>query len=339
MSRRAPPRSPRGRAIVGSDGGPTPSSGGLRESLGTERASAQPPARVAPRSLLDARAAGEVGPPVQGPLSSMQRWFAEVVMHGGTADAGVAHARGLQLELGALATEQLIRSDPRLSAAERLGIYHYAYRARLIECLADDYPAVEHALGEQGFETLARRYIDRYPSRGPNLNHFGRSLAELAEGQDGWLPNHRFIADLARLEWAMVEVLHASLGAPLALAALEAIPPERWADVRLTPSPALRFLTFRHPVNAYLQCFRTDQATRIPSAEWSATAVYRQGFTIWRMDFTRPMAAVLDALLREAPLGEAMEHLDGADPKLEGDVRVWFREWVSGGFFAALRLD
>ena len=44
--------------------------------------------------------------------------------------------------------ERVVLPSSRLSSLERLDIYRQAYRARLVECLADDYPVLQHALGE-----------------------------------------------------------------------------------------------------------------------------------------------------------------------------------------------
>ena len=59
-----------------------------------------------------------------------------------------------------------------------------AYFARLVECLADDYPCVQYALGEDRFEEIARRYIEAHPSSSPSLNWFGRGFEQFAREQD-----------------------------------------------------------------------------------------------------------------------------------------------------------
>ena len=54
-----------------------------------------------------------------------------------------------------------------------------------------------------------------------------------------------FASELAALEWALVEVLHAEMAPPLEIAALQAMPPEAWAtralrQERRAPSAPLR---------------------------------------------------------------------------------------------------
>ncbi|MEK7821245.1 MAG: putative DNA-binding domain-containing protein, partial [Pseudomonadota bacterium] len=49
---------------------------------------------------------------------------------------------------------------PRSSAGDRLNVYRQSYFARLIECVADDYPALQYLLGEDGFVDRLRAAIE-----------------------------------------------------------------------------------------------------------------------------------------------------------------------------------
>lgn len=326
-----------GRVAVREDGGPSPLPDGERGALGTERASASvvAPTRVGATSST----ADDVG--IEGPFGALLDWFSTVVTHPTSVEAGVDAAADVQAQLGADRIEAIVAPSDRMSALDRMGIYQYAYHARLVGCLEDDYPVVAATLGAERFEQLARRYIEAHPSDRPNLNHFGRHFAAFVATQGDALEHHRFFADLARLEWAMVQVLHAADGGAISMAALERTPPSQWADVRLPPSPTLRFLEFAYPVNAFLQASRRGEAPALPSPRWSATAVYRIDYRLWRMDFTPPMAAVLGALIGGATLGEALGTLEAVpdDDAAETDVMVWFKEWVMGGFFASVSLS
>ncbi|HEX7670433.1 MAG TPA: hypothetical protein VF395_12645, partial [Polyangiaceae bacterium] len=165
-----------------------------------------------------------------------------------------------------------------------------------------------------------------------------------AELHSGTAPARQFLSELAALEWALVEVIHAETPPPLDLGALQALPPEAWATAWFEPSAAVRLHRFSHPVNRYFQkCRVSDEAPPIPEPEAAATVVYRHGLTVWRMDLTSAMARVLEALLGRVPIGDALGRLgvDESDPaaiaEAERSVMVWFREWVSSGLFAELR--
>jgi hypothetical protein len=235
------------------------------------------------------------------------------------------------------ASASLVTGGPRLAAAERLGIYRDGYRARLVECLADDYPAVQALLGADGFEELAHRYIERHPSRSPSLNAFGRGMAAfLLEEAPPWAP---FAADLARLEWAIVEAIHAPASPALTLDRLGHLTPDQWPSARLVPAASAVVLRFAYPVNAYYAAFRSGpgEAPSIPDAVPTAVLVHRPRWAVLRTDLSDPMARLLHALAGGAPLGEALAAaVPASDEGAEAEVSRWFREWVEDGVFTAI---
>ncbi len=321
--------------------GPAPIEGGPADLMEVERASASPLLMPARRSRVRGRTIS--GKPITGPLREVQGWFGAVISDPRSVKAGVAAAarRGRLGVRSPAQLERIVTAGPELSAVERMGIYHYAYHARLIDCLADDYPALVTALGQRAFERLARKTIAAYPSDGPNLNFYGRHLVTYLRRHRDACPHRAFVLDLAQLEWAMVEVLHAQAAPVFSVAALQAIPPDRWARMRLRPSATVRILRFRHPANAYLQAERDDRHPRIPRPGPSATAVYRRGFRVWRMDLTPAMADLLDALFAARPLERALmtvarQRRGEAQGQVLADVMRWFRSWVDGGFFASM---
>jgi len=219
-----------------------------------------------------------------------------------------------------------------LDAAQRLYVYQSGYLARLVECLRDDYPVLAASMGDEAWETLCREYVERHPSRSPNLNAFGRHMASLLRDLD-----RAFEADLATLEWALVEIIHAPVPPPLDLGALATMPPEAWAGVTFARSEAVRLLAFDYPVNTFYRRYReTGDVPPRPSPAPSWTVAYRAGGTLWRMDLTQAMNGVLGALLEGAPLGEALAGIDDDDEEAARSVMIWFREWVSGGIFAGV---
>ena len=105
---------------------------------------------------------------------------------------------------------------------------------------------LQFLLGEAAFEAVAHDYIDEHPSRSPSLNGFGRSMAPfLAERADavGAAGVGAFAADLARVEWAIVEAIHAAPSPPLTLDRFEHMTPDQWATASGSSLPR-RFASF-----------------------------------------------------------------------------------------------
>jgi hypothetical protein len=298
-----------------------PIAGGTTDAFTRERASATPVKRrgsapTEPRPAKDARPAKSIAVGMR----ALQEWFAGAVMdHAGLEDA-----------------ERVVLPSSRLSGLERIEIYHEAYLARLVECLADDYPLLRHTLGDDRFEALCHAYVAAHPSRSPNLIAFGRHMAEFCRSEassPAWAP------DLAALEWALVEVVHTAPADALSEEALSRIPPARWPGARFAPSQAVRVLELGHAANAYFQAFHDGKGPTEPAPGWSATAVFRDGATIWRMDMSRPMHALLRSLYGGATLGAALDALAASGALGEDEaprVMAWFRDWVRYGFFAGI---
>jgi hypothetical protein len=316
-----------------------PVGGAASDAFTRERASATPighrDEKRAPAAHLAKRA--QPAKAIAAELRPLQEWFAAAVMHPSGVSASVSERGSIGREkLGLEDVERVIRPSSRLSGLERIEIYHDAYLARLVECLADDYPALRHALGEDRFEAHCRRYIAAHPSRSPNLNAFGRHMADFCRKETA-VP--AFAADLAALEWALVEVVHTATADALSEEALSRIPPADWPGARFLPSTAVRVLEFGHAVNAYFQAFNVGGEPAEPEPGWSATAVFRDGATIWRMDMSRPMHALLAALFAGSALGEAIDGLASSGELTEAEaprVMAWFRDWVRYGFFASI---
>lgn len=305
--------------------GPHATEGGTDEVHEVERASATPtPPSVARSRRRRAR------PAVSPGLAETQAWFLDAITHPTSLAAGERRAA----QRSGVFADALLTAGPQLDALQRLDVYHYAYRARLVEALADDFPAVRYAVGLKSFDTMARCIIEASPSSTRNLNTYGRVLVDWLASPGQRVPNRGFLHELARLEWALVEVVHAAVPPRLDPAQLAAIPMDRWAGLVFVPGAATRLFQSDWPVNPFFQAWRQGLEPSLPDARPSAVAVYRHGFTVWRMDLSLMTHGLLSRLMAGVPLGAALAPVEGQ----AGAERVmqWFSSWVSGGIFAGV---
>ena len=265
----------------------------------------------------------------------------------------VSAITGANADAQAKDVARYVTAGPRMTASERFEIYRSGYHARLVECLLDDYPVLAVMLGDEQCEALCRAYVDRHPSASPNLNGFGRHMASFCrevrlEGAagEGFDALRVFASELATLEWALVEVLHAELAPPLEVAALQALSPEAWARARFIKSDSVRLFHFDYPVNAVFIANRIDEIVpEVPAPSPNAVAVYRKDLQLWRMDLTPAMVGVVEPLLDGKSLGEALAEIEAEVTDAEvlaqtgANLMVWFREWVDAGFFTRIELD
>ncbi len=139
-----------------------------------------------------------------------------------------------------------IKPNDRLSSFERLEIYNKQYWLRVIGAVAEDYPALQAAMGEKSFDRMVLAYVKENPSTSFTLRNMGAKLPEwLAEHAEFAPRRHDLMLDVARLEWAYVEAFDSASVAPLT--------PEDFAELgaesKLSLQPHLQLLDLKHPVD------------------------------------------------------------------------------------------
>ncbi len=98
--------------------------------------------------------------------------------------------------------------DDAPGAVARLGIYANHFRVTLIDALAAAFPVVRQLVGPPFFQAAARQYVRQTPPASPRLFEYGADFPHFLER----LPEAHplvYLADVARLEWAINEAWHA----------------------------------------------------------------------------------------------------------------------------------
>jgi hypothetical protein len=146
----------------------------------------------------------------------------------------------------------LIKSDSTLAATARLEIYANAYFYRLLGVLAEDYEALKNGLGDALFNDLVTSYLLVEPSRHPSLRYAGARLPHFVASHSatsGLRARAPWAADLARLEWARVNVFDADDGIPMTRDSLSTVAPEAFASIPLNLGPWMRAQSFDFAVD------------------------------------------------------------------------------------------
>jgi len=254
-------------------------------------------------------------------LVATVRWFQESVV--------APHEAGRRRTAPA---DRFVLPSRTLRPEQRMAIYSDAYLARLVEALEEDFPAVSRLLGHRTFHATCRAYLERFPSRSRSLNPLGRCLPD-------FLSDRPAARDVARVEAAMSEVFDAEAVAPLLPSDFSKIAPEKLAASRLGFVPAFRLLELDHAANPFIDAVRQERATtpRLKRVRtW--TAVSRKEFQVRRLDLKEPAHAALSALHRGRTVSQAVAAAarvwPGRPDDLPPQIRRWFGEWVSEGFFS-----
>ena len=283
-------------------------------------------------------------PPDMPELDQIERWMQALIMDPDGVRSGLrSEAADNILPCTEDNLEGLVLPSKQLNSVERLSIYGNMYFSRLIEILAEEFPTVEHLLGKELFGKVVRDYVTRHPSAHYSLTRLGSKFPIYLADEADDLPDREFAADVATVERAMEDVFDARRVEPIPFEDLTAIPIERWGDVRLQTTPALRLLQLGYPVNTFITAVREDRHMDIPAAAPAFVAVYRHNYRVWRVDLDAQRFTLLAALHRGESLGSALD-LCASLPETDAAglmdaISGWFREWTSEGLFCSAQLD
>lgn len=256
----------------------------------------------------------------------------------------------------AAAVGEIVKPNDRLTSFERLEIYNRMYWFRVLDSLYEDCPGLRAVLGDRKFLRLAEAYLQKYPSRSFTLRNLPSRLEQFIREEPRWTRPHTALClDLARFEWAQVEVYDGAARPLFTTADLNGTPPSR---LRLALQPYLQLLLLDHPVDDYLIAIkkreallrgdasnaptgvRTTQQSKIPrpQRERCAVAVHRLNGRIYFKRLEPAACQVLLAIRAGQPLAAALAAGIPARSKASGEeiaaqVRGWFTSWMQLGWF------
>lgn len=226
--------------------------------------------------------------------------------------------------------------------APGLAVYRHAYRARLVEALADNFTVLARALGDDAFEALGHAYLAAHPSQHPSIRWFGHALADfMATAGDDLVP-HASLADFARMDWALRAAFDAAEAPRLAFDALAALSPDDWAGLVLHLHPSVQRVALAHAIEPAWRVLRewepesgADQPELpepVPHAH--VLLAWRQGLdTRWRS--LEPLeVALLDAVAAGQPFAALCESaaVQLGDPQAAAPAVIGLlQRWLADG--------
>jgi len=219
---------------------------------------------------------------------------------------------------------------------ERIDIYRNTILSGLTRALRLAFPAVERLVGGEFFEGAAdafitehlphTAYLDRYGDEFPAfLNRFPPAAS---------LP---YLADVARLEWAVSCALHAPDETSLELLQLTALAPEDQCRVSFHAHPSVGLLQSKFPVDDVWRAVLSGDDRAMAALDLAAGPVFllverdEVGPEVTRMEETA--WRFLRALCRGEPLASAINTAPGLDA-----VKL-LAEQLAHGRFVAFALD
>ncbi len=222
----------------------------------------------------------------------------------------------------------------------RLSIYSEAYRSRLIEALATNYPVIRVYLGHDQFQMLGQQYLEKYPSHFRSIRWFGDCLDAFLKECETY-SNFPYLSELAKVEWTMTLVFDASDSHIITIDTLYNIPPESWVDMQIRLHPSIHLMQFKWNVLPLWQAISQNQA--VPELEQSESPV---SWVFWRNNLINYYCSLADdearaigALINGYSFGEVCELLceEGSEQDIAMRAASLLKGWILSGLISEIK--
>ena len=220
---------------------------------------------------------------------------------------------------------------PRYPAASGVEVYRNNYRGNLHDTLAGAYPVIRQLVGEDFFRLLAKRFIERHPSRSGNLHRYGTELAAfLAHFEPA--RHLAYLPDMARLEWAYHFAYFAEDAPLFDLNRLAIVAAESYSDLRWRLHPSCALLTSAYPVAAIWQAHQDGSPADFHidlNSGGDSLLVYRNGLSVEILGIAPASRHWLAQLQQGAAMGAATDATLSNYPDF--DLATTLRHWLAQG--------
>lgn len=232
------------------------------------------------------------------------------------------------------------------SQAAGMAVYRGNYRSALIGALESTYERTRRYVGEGAFKQAAINHAIAHPPSGWTIEDTGAGFEETSAA---YFKNNPEVADLAWLEWAMLQAANAPDITPLSPEQFgeeaNAFGDEDWMMLRLQFQPRMAIRDVTTNLGGLWNALEEDAALVRPDPILETPRgciVSREGeLPIFQMVAT-DNAAALSAMAGGASYGEIIMRLAGDDPDDEAIQNAAMRagalvgEWLKDGLIIAL---
>lgn len=235
----------------------------------------------------------------------------------------------------------IVRGDVIADANSRLAVYRHGYRFRLRDALKSEFTGLQCMVGQR-FDTLLDRYIDAHPSEHYNIRWYGAGLAAFLDYARPWRDKPQ-LAEMTRLDWAISTAFDAADETSMGIAELSGVPPDAWADLRLSLQKNLQVLSCAHNIDAFRRA--ADRDAKRPRlqrfAQPQQVMVWRQAMTVHYRRLDDDEWQVLGAAIRGEPFASLCERLAEHHDESAATLRMvaLLKSWLAAGLISGWTFD
>jgi Putative DNA-binding domain len=220
--------------------------------------------------------------------------------------------------------------------AARMAIHRHHIASSLAKSLGVTFSTVQALVGEEFFAQFAQAFVARELPTQPVLAEYGAGFADLiaAHASAQGLP---YLADVARLDWALNVAFHSPRGPRLSAGDLSALPAGELAACVLPLAPGTALLRSDYPLDLIWAASQPGASQETVALDRGASRllVLRQAADAAFVVLDEGEAAFVAALATGLPLQEAAEMAFGSDPAF--DLGRRFARLLGCEVFAAMQ--
>lgn len=223
-----------------------------------------------------------------------------------------------------------------IPAAARLSVYRHHVFDSLAAALGATYSTVQALVGEAFFHRLARDFVAADLPAQPVLSEYGAGFADFVAVHEAAaeLP---YLADVARLDWALNAAFHAPFEPRLTAADLALLAPDQLAALPLRPAAGTRVVRSAYPIDRIWDASQPGSTLQQVDVDAGAARllVLRRPDDAGFVPVTEGETTFLDVLAMGGTLDRAAEA--GSAAASDFDLTASFARLLGFGIFAALQ--
>ncbi len=233
--------------------------------------------------------------------------------------------------------EDVVHDSKKLSAKAHIAIYQRSYIARLRHCMAQQFSALEYALGEDIFCALADEYLATQPSHHYNLALLGEGFAAFLQAtrpdinaakKEDWI---EFMIELAQFEYALGLIFEENAVEDYQVATLDD------PEIKMKLIPISYLFHFQFPIRWFYTEFKNGKKPDLPYEDESYCLVIRHNYKLAMYDLHKEQFVFLDLLKMGKNVQEAkvdfVRTYDGDATAFEYVWSIWKERWIDAKVF------
>ena len=207
----------------------------------------------------------------------------------------------------------------------QLSVYVNAYRYRLYDITAEDYPVLLYYLGKEKFRRLLWSFVNEVQ---PDHFNIARYTIKLPDFIAKKLPEDIFAQEICYLETMIAQLKDPEETEALEQKHISDMTPELLVETVLYPRKALKLVRFDYPVNSYYCSVMEEKTPNIPIVSVSYLAIFRHDDVVWRMELEEEEYKLLSKIFSGVNIGDALQDFN---ENITEKISFWFSRWIRNG--------